>query len=105
MPRQVQPCGTAAAYQRHMRRAEVPCEECVVAWAEHNAAYKRANRDRINAQRREHTANGPHELAPHGTHAGYARHRYNLQQPCYSCRLAEAAYQSDRRAKRLEAAR
>jgi hypothetical protein len=29
--RQVQPCGTTAAYQRHMRRNEDACESCLAA--------------------------------------------------------------------------
>lgn len=105
MPRELQPCGTPAAYQRHMRKAEVPCDDCAVAWAKHCGRYRRENRVHLNELKRERAKYGPHELAPCGTHAAYARHVRNLERPCYACRVAEAQYQSDRRAKRLEAAR
>ena len=32
-----QPCGTQAAYKRHQRNGETPCEPCRVAWS----AYQR----------------------------------------------------------------
>lgn len=35
-PRQLQPCGTLAAYRRHARRKEKPCRACKDA---HNADY------------------------------------------------------------------
>ncbi len=31
MKRQLAPCGTQAAYQRHIRNGEVPCEPCAAA--------------------------------------------------------------------------
>jgi hypothetical protein len=34
MIREVQPCGTSAAYQRHLRRGETVDEACQVAWRE-----------------------------------------------------------------------
>lgn len=37
MPRQVKPCGTEAAYRRHLRNAETPCPECKRAAAEKRA--------------------------------------------------------------------
>lgn len=33
MPRELQPCGTPAAYRRHLRKKETPCEACRVAHA------------------------------------------------------------------------
>ena len=39
-PRQPQPCGTAAAYARHLRHGEPPCDACRKANAErHRALY------------------------------------------------------------------
>jgi len=44
MARVLQPCGTRAAYNRHLAHHQLPCEEC----------YK-ANRHRLAAQRRPAT--------------------------------------------------
>jgi hypothetical protein len=30
-----QPCGTQAAYKRHQRKGEEPCDPCRLAWAEY----------------------------------------------------------------------
>ena len=38
MARDLQPCGTTAAYQRHRRRREDPCDDCKRAWREAKAA-------------------------------------------------------------------
>jgi hypothetical protein len=35
------PCGTPAAYRRHFRRGEKPCESCQQAEARRKAAYRR----------------------------------------------------------------
>lgn len=42
MTRELQPCGTPAAYQRHLRRREDPCDAC-----------KAANRKRSSEAARE----------------------------------------------------
>lgn len=34
MPRELKPCGTEAAYRRHIRKGERPCEECLAAHAQ-----------------------------------------------------------------------
>ncbi|HEY9411767.1 MAG TPA: hypothetical protein VIP77_19465 [Jiangellaceae bacterium] len=39
MSRDLKPCGTVAAYQRHINRRETPCDSC-----------KRAKRDYVNAR-------------------------------------------------------
>lgn len=39
MTRQLQPCGTEAAYKRHVRAGEPPCPEC-------SSAHRREQRDR-----------------------------------------------------------
>jgi hypothetical protein len=38
--RRVKPCGTEAAYKRHWRRGEVPCEPCRRAAVRADAARK-----------------------------------------------------------------
>ena len=38
------PCGTAAAYRRHLRNAETPCPECQIAAAANRLANKKAAR-------------------------------------------------------------
>lgn len=43
MAKNVQPCGTEAAYRRHLRKQETPCEPCKRA-----AAKKRAQRRGVN---------------------------------------------------------
>jgi hypothetical protein len=40
--RELRPCGTEPAYQRHIRRRETPCEACT-------AAHSKASRDRYAA--------------------------------------------------------
>ena len=47
------PCGTSAAYRRHKRNNETPCDACKEAEQERTNAYRRANRDRIMRRRRE----------------------------------------------------
>ena len=34
-PRALKPCGTVAAYRRHQRNGETPCEPCRAAWSEY----------------------------------------------------------------------
>lgn len=45
MAKNVQPCGTEAAYRRHLRKQEAPCELCKRA-----AAKKRAERRGVNTK-------------------------------------------------------
>jgi hypothetical protein len=47
---ELQPCGTYAAYQRHMRRGETACAPCQTAATAKQQAYRRNNRQ---AYRRE----------------------------------------------------
>jgi hypothetical protein len=44
--------GTNSAYVMHMRRGEPSHPECRAAHALANGAWRRANRDQVNAQRR-----------------------------------------------------
>ena len=46
----LEPCGTRAAYQRHARRGELPCRECLDAHTAYTTAWRRA---RVYAMRRE----------------------------------------------------
>lgn len=41
------PCGTVAAYKRHQRRQETPCDACKAAYSEHQAGlYQRRKQAR-----------------------------------------------------------
>ena len=75
MSREVKPCGTTAAYQRHLRSGEEPCREC-------REAARRADRGR----KRNRTQ--PRELQPCGTRAAYQRHIRAGEEPCEACREA-----------------
>ena len=75
MSRELKPCGTPAAYQRHLWRGEEPCREC-------REAARRADRGR----KRNRTQ--PRELQPCGTRAAYQRHRRAGEEPCGPCREA-----------------
>lgn len=49
------PCGTEAAYKRHLRHREVPCEACrqFVRYASRNAIRVRRAAERAEAQRQQ----------------------------------------------------
>ena len=81
------PCGTLAAYRRHLRHGEIACDDCV-----------RANRD---AKQNRGTPT-PDRRKPivHGTTAGYKQHRYRGEQPCLLCLMAERDKQRARAARR-----
>ena len=85
--REVQPCGTQAAYRRHFRHRTPPCEPCRKA----HAAYRRA----LYHSAREPV---PRERAPCGTNAGYSRHVYHRDLPaCVPCQEAHRAYNWERK--------
>ena len=52
MKKELQPCGTPAAYGRHKRRGEKACDECLDAMAEYNRAY-RASHPKVAEQQRK----------------------------------------------------
>jgi hypothetical protein len=81
LPRELRPCGTAAAYHRHLDHGEAPCEACTVA--------NRENGRRLRAL--PHTRLRP---IKHGTPGGADSHRYRGEAACGAC--AEA-YRADRR--------
>jgi hypothetical protein len=68
------PCGTVAAYRRHIRNGEEACEDCL-------------------------TAINPARMC--GTNAGYQKHHRNNETPCEPCRLARNKYMAQRRGTRF----
>lgn len=84
--RKLSPCGTLAAYRRHLKNREVPCEPCSEA-------------SRIYTRRRRGIAD-PLPLQPHGTHAAFARHYAARTIACDDCWAAERAYQRDAKRRR-----
>ena len=87
MSRELKPCGTRAAYQRHMRAGEEPCDPCRDAMRAANRQFEESRPPRKRNRR---------ELKPCGTRAAYARHRRNGETPCDACRAAESAATSSR---------
>lgn len=86
MARELQPCGTYAAYRRHLRHRETPCTDCCAAYAK----WRREHRPE-----REYTR-GPYGVQGCGTNAGYHQHRRRGEQPCRPCTDAMTAYQRQR---------
>lgn len=84
--RVLKPHGTTAAYQRHLKAGEDPCDACRAA----RARYTREYRAGLVPKR---------EPAQCGTLPGYTRHRYLKEQACRACLDAYAAYTNGRRAK------
>ncbi len=81
----LQPCGTEAAYCRHIRAKEPIDEACRVA---HNT-YSSTRLQRKDAQ----------ELAPCGTPAAARRHKRRGEPLDYACRVAESYREAVRRAR------
>jgi hypothetical protein len=77
-------CGSLAAYQRHKRRGEEPCDAC------------RAARSRYERERRR-VVSDPRPPAVCGTEAGYRRHRRNGEDACEACKEANATGARQRR--------
>lgn len=84
MIRQLQPCGTQAAWQRHRKHGEKPCEACREA---HNQYQRDYHAGLIPAR----------TLKPCGTLAAYRRHVYKGEKACRKCRAAVAADNAARR--------
>lgn len=89
MVRELKPCGTYAAYVRHIVRREKPCESC-----------SQANRDYKNGLR----VRRPLVLKPCGTWAAYQRHRRHGEEACRLCKDAANAYHAGRLAAARKAA-
>lgn len=73
--RELMPCGTRAAYVRHLRHGEVPCENCV-----------QANREIALQAQRDRAATTPFHLIPHGL-GGYRNY-------CCRCETCSEAHKT-----------
>lgn len=78
------PHGTTAAYERHLKYGDEPCDDCRKANAEHKRGRKATE---TPGQRTE---------IPHGTLRGYRRHLYRREPACADCLKASADYQRAR---------
>lgn len=94
MARELQRCGTNAAYVRHVRAKEPTCQPCRDAHAAYNRGHEDGGRTRGEAKC--------------GTQAGYDRHLRRRQETCAECRAAHSKhvgkYAKARRAERQVAA-
>jgi hypothetical protein len=79
--RELKPCGTRAAYVRHVGRGEIPDEACVL-----------ANREEAGENKRKRVATTPFRLIPHGL-GGYK----NYDCRCPTCTEAERLNGQNRR--------
>lgn len=88
MIRELQPCGTDGAYQRHLRARETPDQACIDAHAKHVRDWEQRCRE----------GNGPRlPIRTHGTRSGYHAHRRRHEKPCEACFTANSEYQLGRR--------
>ena len=74
MKRELKPCGTPAAFRRHKRHGEEPCDAC---W-EAERLHRRGGRPKPTMQ-------------PCGTPAAYARHQKAREPADAACLAAHAA--------------
>lgn len=81
--RRLAPCGTNAAYDRHTRNGEQPCDPCRRAHNERNVQVRAESRHRRAA------------ATECGTRGGYQKHQRNGETACAPCRQANA--DADRR--------
>ena len=72
---ELRPCGTYAAYRRHLAQGEEPCEDC-----------KAARSAQARGERVTRT------LQPCGTYAAFHRHKKKGEEPCDACLEAHRAY-------------
>lgn len=86
----LQPCGTMAAYQRHKRDGEEPCQPCREAKRIASKEYQRKARA-LNQVK-------PRELKPHGTLAAANRHTKKHEPLCDPCREVVREKAKQRRA-------
>lgn len=78
--RPLKPCGTNAAYNRHIARNEDPCEPCKAAHREHAAGLRKQPR--------------PRQAAQHGTPSGAVAHYRNKTALCEPCKKARNEYRN-----------
>lgn len=80
----LKPCGTTAAYARHIFHDEIPCAPCQEA------------RHTYQAEQRAKSPKKPRKIAPCGTLAAWARH-YRRKEPIdEDCRIARVEYSATR---------
>jgi hypothetical protein len=77
----LKPCGTVAAFQRHVRNREIPCEACREA----------KNQDQLAR------AHWKPKLVPCGTYGAWRRHIRHGESPCRACRDERNRLQRERR--------
>jgi hypothetical protein len=80
------PHGTTAAYERHLKYGDEPCDAC-----------RKANADKKRGQKAGEKVGRRTEI-PHGTLRGYRRHLYRREPACVDCLKASANYQRARHA-------
>mgnify|MGYP003594003413 CR=1 FL=1 len=87
----LKPCGTPAAYKRHLNHGELPCDAClesVRVYSNQRRALPPKQRGRV--------------LKPCGTYTAFCRHK-RLHQPIDDkCRAANREYCRDLRARKKE---
>lgn len=49
----MQPCGTVAAYARHRKSGEQPCNLCLKAWASYQAEYRLTHKPSERVQKNQ----------------------------------------------------
>lgn len=87
----LKPCGTVAAYKRHLYRKEIACDACLKAQRDYAREYDR----RTNKRSRP-------KIAPCGTVSGYARHQRNGEPIDHPCRDARNAWMRAYNARKKE---
>lgn len=80
MSRTLKPCGTHAAYRRHLRSGERPCPLCAEAARRESEKWRRSRGGR------------PLNRARCGTYSGWMRHHKDGQTPCGPCWRAARPY-------------
>ena len=85
MSRELRPCGTWAAYMRHVRAGEDPCEAC---------------REAARSKSRQEWHRRSLKVKPCGTYAAYMRHRKAGEKPCKPCRRASVEYMTEYKARK-----
>ena len=81
------PCGTVAAYKRHLKRGEVICLPCKIAVREYSRNRYAEGRTILQT---------PLDESNCGTTAGYQAHIKRKLPPCEPCKAAKRAYNNAR---------
>lgn len=103
MTRELKPCGTHAAYCRHVSRREEPCDPCKAAYAEYGRARLADSPEAVSNARaasrayywRRKRGEEVH-VDPCGTPTAYRRHLRHGEEACVACLAAWSAYCSER---------